>query len=162
MALNTTFEQPIYILHQNRARALIPKSVVLVILGTIFYLGILLNISLLNMDAAQETTIKIGSLIFLLAIIIFSMIIALYRSKIPVFFYQNRLTYKNNIILLTEISGTAPHQDLPDKLFKTQTFNLGKNFMLRNVPTELQMEQYLQQLKAYSQRSPSLSTGIRR
>ena len=141
-----------------------PKGVVLVILGTIFYLGILLNISLLNMDAAQETTIKTGSLIFLLTIIVFSMIIAFYRSKIPVFFYRNRLMYKNNVILLTEMSNTAPQQDLPDKLFKTQTFNLGKNFMLRNVPAELQMEQYLQQLKAYAQKnlslSPSLSTGI--
>ena len=161
MALSSTPEQPLYVLHQHKARALIPKFFTLVILSAIFYLGILLNISLLNLDAAQETSIQSGSLIFLVAIIVFSMIVALHRSGIPTLFYRNRLVYNDKIILLTEINNTTPRQDLLDKIFKTQTFNFGKNFILRNVPAELQIEQYLQQLKAYSQRSPLLSAGTR-
>ena len=60
----TKSEQPLYLLHQNVGRAMIPKFLSLVILGTIFYVGILLNISLLELTAAEETTIKSGALLF--------------------------------------------------------------------------------------------------
>ncbi len=51
-------EQPIYILPQKKSRALIPKILSLLGLGVVFYLGILLNLSLLNLRAGEESIVK--------------------------------------------------------------------------------------------------------
>src|SRR3989344_7857879 len=56
-------EHPLYTLYESKSRALVPKVASLVVLSLIFYLGILLNVSLLELSAGQETTLKTGSLI---------------------------------------------------------------------------------------------------
>ena len=63
-------EQPLYTLNQNKARAIIPKIITYIFLGIIFYAGILLNLSLLNLSSGEETIVKIISSIILLSVIV--------------------------------------------------------------------------------------------
>ena len=142
-------EQSIYILPQDKKRALVPKIVSLTVLGIIFYLAVLLNISLLELTAAEETTIKIVSLIFLLGIIVLGIYLSFHRSNQSYKFYQDKITFMKNQITYLEISNTKSKVDFLDKIFKTVTINCGNNFFIRNVPAQLQIDNYLEKLVAY-------------
>ena len=64
-------EKPAYILTQVKKRLLIPKIITFLVLGIVFYLGVLLNITLLNLSGSTETMAKLIALIVLLLIIAF-------------------------------------------------------------------------------------------
>ncbi len=145
-------EQPLYILHQSIGRALIPKFVSLVVLGAIFYVGILLNISLLELTAAEETTIKSGALLFLILIIAFGLYLALRKAHQPYFFYRNRLVFNKKEWPYSSIVNTTPTQDMIDKVFKTYSINTG-NLHIRNISQEVQLQPYLEQLIQYTKGS---------
>ena len=146
-------EQPIYALAQNKKRALIPKVVSLLGLGIIFYLGILLNISLLDLKAGEETLIKVIALIILLAVLALGIYISFHRANQNYKFYKNRISFLKQQINYLNIINTKPHSDFIDKMFKTYTINLGNKFFLRNIPKTVQIENYLQQLVAYSRKN---------
>ena len=146
-------EQPIYKVYESKKRALIPKILSLVGLSIIFYLGVLLNISLLELDAGQETSLKIGSLVVLILLIMLGIVLAQRKAKIPYLFYSNRMTHGKDIIYFTEISNTIAHKDPFDKYFKTYSINLGKNIFLRHIPDEIQLSGYIQQLIEYAKRT---------
>jgi len=146
-------EQPIYALAQNKKRALIPKVVSLLGLGIIFYLGILLNISLLDLKAGEETLIKVIALIILLAVLALGIYISFHRANQNYKFYKNRISFLKQQINYLNIINTKPHSDFIDKMFKTYTINLGNKFFLRNIPNTVQIENYLQQLVAYSRKN---------
>ena len=80
-------EQPIYVLAQSKKRAIIPKILTFLILGVIFYLGILLNVSLLELDARQETIFKTVPLIILIVVIVVGIFLTLKRAKKKYHFY---------------------------------------------------------------------------
>src|SRR3989344_3225986 len=77
---------PIYVLSQKKSRALIPKILSMVILSVIFYIGILVNISLLDLTAKEETQIKLVSFIILVIINFIGIYVAFHRSA-PYKFY---------------------------------------------------------------------------
>ena len=146
-------EQPIYVLAQNKKRALIPKVVSLISLGIIFYLGILLNVSLLDLKAGEETLIKVIALIILLAVLTLGIYISFHKANQTYKFYKNRISFLKQQINYLNIINTKPHSDFIDKMFKTYTINLGNKFFLRNIPNTVQVENYLQQLVAYSKKN---------
>jgi len=148
-------EQPIYELHQQTTRALIPKLVSFLILGTLFYIGILLNIALLDLSGTQETTVKTTALLFLLVIIIIGIITAVQRSRLPYQFFRDKIRFNKKEIRYTEIINTAPEHNLLDRMFKTYSINLGSGFYLRHVSEEINIQTYLQQLISYSKKSYS-------
>lgn len=151
-------EQPQYILPQNKARAIIPKTVSLIILGIIFYFGILLNISLLKLTGSEETTIQTVSLIVILLAIILGITLSLLNARKKYFFYRNQIQFGKKKILYANITNTAAKQNLFDKIFKTKTIKLSKKFSLKNIPAEIDLQNYLQQLIAYSQKiSPKIT-----
>jgi hypothetical protein len=145
-------EQPIYVLAQNKKRALIPKVVSLLGLGIIFYLGILLNVSLLDLKAGEETLIKVIALIVLLSVLILGIYISFHRANQNYKFYRGRIVFLKQQINYLNIINTKSQVDFIDKMFKTYTINLGNKFFLRNIPNTVQIENYLQQLIAYSKK----------
>ena len=149
-------EQPLYILSQHQPRATLPKIGSLIILGTIFYFGILLNIALLQLSASQETIVKITSLIVVFIIIILGIYHSLHQAKLPYTFYSNQLLWGKKSILYSALLNTTPKQDLMDKFFKTYTINLGQGFFLRNIPREVPIQPYLQQMQQYAARKSSV------
>lgn len=143
-------EQPQYILSQKKSRAIIPKIIVLLILGLIFYLGILLNVALLDLTGSEETTIKLISLIILIMIVGLGIYLAIRRSKLQYFFYRNRLIFGKEEIFYHEILNTKINKDFFDFFFHTYGINLGHNFHLRHIPEEINLENYLNKLIAYT------------
>jgi hypothetical protein len=145
-----TVQKPIYILPQLKARVIIPKIVTFFALGVIFYLGILLNISLLDLSADQQTIAKLGSLAILVIVIVVGIIMAVSYAGTRYFFYPDRIVFNKKLIALHEISNTTPQRDFFDKIFKTYSINLGKHFIIKHISNKVQIEQYLKQLIAYS------------
>tara|TARA_Y100000034_G_scaffold72702_1_gene87609 strand:+ start:810 stop:1265 length:456 start_codon:yes stop_codon:yes gene_type:complete len=143
--------KPIYELPQSKRRALIPKIIILIVLAAVFYLGILLNISLLDLRAGQETLTKSISLIFVIIVIIIGIIITMYHAKTPYRFYRDHLTINKKTVKYTEIVNINPKQDFLDKIFKTYAINLGNHLHLRHIPQEIKIQDYLQQLITYNQ-----------
>ena len=74
-------ELPQYILPQLKTRAIIPKIITLLFLGVIFYLGILLNISLLELNLTQQNITKIISVVLVILIIILGIALAIINSQ---------------------------------------------------------------------------------
>ena len=143
-------EKPIYVLQQNKKRAIIPKILLLFVLGTIFYLGLLLNLRLLDLLGSEETTTKTVSLIILILIIILGVILTIVKANRSYIFYQNRIMFGKKQIFYQEISNTNLKINFIDKMFKTYSISLSKKFRLRNIPQELNLQSYLQQLVNYS------------
>jgi hypothetical protein len=144
-------EQPIYVLSQKKSRALIPKMLSLLGLGIVFYLGILLNLSLLNLRAGEESIVKLIGLGVVFAIVILGAYLAIHHVKLSFKFYNNRIMQGKKKIMYVEIINTKMKQNILDKIFKTYSIELGKNFYVRHIPTSIDIENYLQQLIQYAQ-----------
>lgn len=145
-------EQPVYILPQRKARALIPKITSFLALGALFYAGILLNLYLLEISSETESITKIVSLAFLGLIIIISIIISI-RKTASYQFYHDRIKLRKKQIYYRDILHTNPKQGILDKIFKTYSINLNTKFVLRNIPNNIQISNYLQQLINYAHRT---------
>ncbi len=145
-------EQPVYLLEQSKKRAIVPKVIILIVLGIIFYFGILLNIALLEMSASTETLIRISALIILFILITVGIYLSYRRSVQQYKFFREGITFINKKINYVDIKNTTPKQNLLDKLFHTYQIKLGDNFFLRHIPNDIQVENYLQQLVAYAQK----------
>ncbi|MBT4804978.1 hypothetical protein HON71_02295 [Candidatus Woesearchaeota archaeon] len=143
-------EQPIYVLPQNKKRAIIPKIIIFIVLGIIFYLGVLLNVSLLELDASTESIAKLTSLILLLLIILLGTYLTFHKAMQPYKFYRNRIYFNKKEIKYTLITNTNLKQDFWDKMFKTYSIGLSKKFFLRNIPQTIQINNYLNQLINYA------------
>lgn len=143
-------EQVIYVLPQNKKRAIIPKIVSLVALGIIFYLGVLLNLLLLELTLDQKSLIQIISISILSIIIIFGIYLTIHQAYIPTKFYRTKVVVNKKELYYTSILSIQTKKDFLDKLFKTYSLYLGNNFYLRNIPQEVQLESYLRQLMDYA------------
>jgi len=149
----TPIEQPIYILPQNKKRVIIPQTLTLFILGILFYLGILLNISLLDLLASEETTIQLISLILLILIIIMGIFNAYYQSSKPYTFYKSSLQIKKKTLRYVDINTITQNQNFFDKLFQTYSLTLNQKILLENIPQEVDVQTYLNQLIEYSKKT---------
>lgn len=146
-------EQPVYVLKPSKSRTIIPKAITLFVLSIIFYFGVLLNISLLELRAEQETLLKTITLALLLIIIAAGISLSVINAQRPYFFYRDRITSGKKQIYYPDISNTSPHLDPVDRIFKTYSINMGNKFFLRHIPQNINLEKYLQQLIAYARRN---------
>ena len=148
-------EPPVYILPQNKLRALAPKFITFLVLGIIFYLGILLNLSLMELTNSTENLIQTISLILLLSIIILGIYLAIHRANQAYKFYRNHLLIHKKDLYYINIITITTKQDLWDKIFKTYSINLGNQFYLRHISNSTQITDYLQQFVNYAKREQS-------
>ncbi|MDP3699214.1 MAG: hypothetical protein Q8R47_06545 [Nanoarchaeota archaeon] len=151
--LNQPSEPPLYSAYESKARALIPKTIWLLFLAFIFYLGVLINISLLELDATQETGLKTGALLILAVLIIVGMVLTFRKTSQPYLFYKNRITHGKETLYYVNIDDTSPHTDFIDKMFKTYFIQLGKTFALRHIPENIPLSNYVQQLIAFAKKN---------
>jgi len=145
-------EQPIYTLPQSSTRAVIPKILTILLLSSIFYVGILLNIALLEMTPSEETTVKLVSLVILIIIIVLGIYLAIRRAHLPYQFYHNKITFGKKEVYYTNIETITLHKDPADHIFKTYSLRVGNGFIIRNLSNEIQVQNYLQQLVQYAKR----------
>ncbi len=142
---------PAYVLKQDTKRALIPNILLLLVLSTIFYLGILLNISLLRLTGSEETMVKLGALATLLIIIAIGIFSSLKHVRTPYSFYPTLVTKGKKQIQYKMITDMKVERNMLDKLFKTYSLRLTKSFSITYIPDSVQLEQYITKLVQYSQ-----------
>ena len=131
---------------------MVPKTVTLLILGIIFYVGILVNISLLELTGRDETLLKTGALILVGVVVLLGCLIAYHHARSSYRFYQDRICFEKKEMLYKEIVNTKPKKDILDKIFRTYSINLGKAFFMKNIPEEVSIESYLQQVMEYAKK----------
>ncbi|MEK6938022.1 MAG: hypothetical protein AABX04_03175 [Nanoarchaeota archaeon] len=146
-------EPPLYLLPQNKSRVIVPKLASLIVLGTIFYIGILLNISLLQLNAEEQNIVNIFSLIFLFLIVTLGVYLGYHQVSQPYRFYQNRLALHRKEVFYNQIVQVQKKQSVLDKIFKTYSLDLGNKQFIHNIPQQTQIDTYLQQLVNYSKNS---------
>lgn len=145
-------EQLQYQVFPARQRAVIPKVLTLLFLGTIFYLGVLVNISLLSLESQPETIVRWTALAIILLIVAVGIILAQKHATSPYNFYQTYLQINNKMVTYSTILTITTKQDVFDKMFKTYSVNLGQKNFLRHIPQEIQLQPYIKQLVAYAHR----------
>ncbi|MBI4980907.1 hypothetical protein HZC30_05115 [Candidatus Woesearchaeota archaeon] len=142
--------QPVYVLPQSKKRTLIPKTLLLIVLGVIFYSGILLNIKLLSLTAEEDTMVKIIALGVLTIIVGIGIFLDYHQASQPHTFYQDRLMVEKKEHFYHAIEKVERQQNFWDKLFKTYSVDLGEGVVLRNISAAVPIEGYIQQLVAYA------------
>ena len=143
-------QQPLHVVNQVKKRALIPKISVLIILGIIFYLGILLNLTLLELETSLQSTIELVSSVIVLLLVLIGIIIGIRKATKKYQFFNTNLLVYGKTIPYNTITNTAPKQNWLDKMFKTYSIQLTDKITMRNIPEAVQLEQYLKQMISYS------------
>jgi len=152
-------EQPSYILQKHKPRALIPPICSFIVLSIIFYLGILLNLQLLEFQAADEELARLISLILILLLDCISIYLAIQKSKQPYLFYRTYILHNNKQLPYTSITQPKPEQNLYDKIFHTYSLQLTDTFTIHHIPKETDIQTYINQMSAYNQRSSIQNTN---
>jgi hypothetical protein len=146
-------QKPIYVLPQTKTRALVPKIISLIVLGGVFYLGVLLNLSLLDITKNTASIVNLVSLILLLCVVSLGIFLSFHKANMHYKFYQRTLSQGKKSIDYVDIINITPKQDFLDKMFKTYSINLGKGFHLRNISQKIQISGYIQKLINYSKQN---------
>jgi len=154
--LPNSFENPLYELPQDKRRILIPKTLLLLFLGTIFYIAILLDISFLDLSASEETITKFVALILVIVLITLGAYLS-YRHAKPYHFYRDRISLHKKEVYYLSITKVEKKQNFLDKMFKTYTLDLGVA-RLDNISEEIQIDNYVNQLVNYA-KSKAPATG---
>lgn len=145
-------EQVLYELPQVVTRVLFPKACLLVVLGILFYVGMLLNLSFLDLRADEETLVNIGSLIIVGVIILSGVFMSYKQAQKKYVFLKDRIILGEKEINYHAITNTMKKQNFWDKLFKTYSIKLGEGFQIKNVSLERDVENYIGQLVEYAKK----------
>jgi len=148
--LTPASEPPLYVLPQNKSRVLIPKVASLTILGAIFYSGILLNLSLIQLTPEEQSIANLASLIFLFFIVVLGIYLGYHQSSQPYLFYRDGVIVRKKKVIYSSVVMVQKKQDILDKIFKTYHLDLGNKTSLSNIPEGVQADAYLQQMINYS------------
>jgi hypothetical protein len=145
--------EPLYNLKENLKRALIPKIITYIVLGVIFYLGVMLNIYLLELPGNDETVVNIISLVIITILIVVGIFNTWRKSSQDYVFYQNKIVKGNNELTYLDIVNTEKKKDFIDKIMGTYHINLTNNFKIEYIKDEIEIGDYLQQLITFNSRN---------
>ena len=146
-------EKPQYELSQVKKRVLVPKLILLILLGFVFYVGILLNVVLLDLSAQEETTVQLMSLALIGLLILVGLGLSIVRSHQKYQFFRDRVVFGSRVFYYKDITEPVLVRGLLDTLFKTKKIVLAKGFIISNVDEGVGLEKYLNDLAAYAKRS---------
>ncbi len=158
MLENFNTERTLYSSIQKKKRVIIPKIFTLISLSIIFYIGVLLVISLLKLEASQETTFKISTLIFLILIVFLGIFLSHKHSKKRYIFYKDRIFFNKKEIRYVDINKVINKQNIWDKMFKTYSLKLSKNFSIRHISKEIELESYTKEMVRYAKGNHLIET----
>ncbi len=145
------YEQAKYRVPVVRARFLVPKLILMLVLGAVFYVGVLVNVILLDLNAADETMIKIVALVFVSGLIGVSMYLSVKKAEKEYVFFRSWMELGEEKVLYNSISSIEVSHNIWDTLFRTVQIKI-PGHVLRHVPAEINLHDYLQKLVDYSQR----------
>lgn len=141
-------EIPQYAIKPKLIRLLIPQFLKLVVLCGLFYLGILLNLYLLQIDAPSWLNLVVIGMLVLLLII--QILITHKKAQDWRYeFYSNRLDYfgdRMNSLLYSNIFDIKIKRNFFDLLSGTATIALSKDFKINYVGNYEEVARYCQGL----------------
>jgi fumarate reductase subunit D len=143
-------ERPIYILPKSKKRAIIPKVITLIFLSIIFYFGIIINLALLELDSELKSLIQLSMSGFMAVIVIVGIILAVLRARKRYKFYRNKIMIGKKQILYQQIVKTEIKRSLWDKMFKTYSLSLNKKFVIKQIPSAINISDYIKKLITFS------------
>ena len=129
---------------------IVPKALTLLVLGMVFYLGIILNLSLLQIEQSSYDFVHLVTIIILAFCLICGIILAGLKSKRPYLFYKDKILFGKKQILYQEIIATTIKKNFWDKWFKTYSLALSKNFTIKHIPAAINITDYVKKLVDYS------------
>lgn len=141
-------ETPLYSTGLSLKRILIPKSLTLIFLGSFFYIGIFLNLSLLNIQIPAEWHLYI---ILGIAVLVVLQGILNYMtfSSFRYHFYYDKIIFigkKEVIISYSQIQGISVSQDQFDSFFNTGSIFLSPVHKMMAIENTNQIYFYMQKL----------------
>jgi len=142
---------PQYIIKPNTARIVFSQVVITTLLAFLFYAGIEINISLLEMNIPDNIRILIFAVLALL-VTIQIVLTYLQTSKTQYSVYDNRIQIegiKQEYLMFNSILELNYKKNYLDMMFKTGTLVIGKT-KLKAIPNFDQTFVYLKQLVNYS------------
>lgn len=138
----------LYSLKPNIKRIIIPKIVKLLALCIVFYLGIWVNLLLLDLELSGYIKILIAAIL----VVLFAMepILSYSKaSKISYNFFDDRISLegkKQQSILYRDVTDMALRQNFTDKPFNTYSLMLEPDFRISFINNGSQVYVYLQKL----------------
>lgn len=140
-------EAPLYVLKPDKTRILVPNTIKLAILCIVFYLGVLLNVSLLKISIPNYINILI--IVVLLLLIVIESILSLVKlSRIQYRFFPNRMQVigpRPQYIDFSHVVSVTSKQNFFDKLFGTGTIILG-TYRMKSITNLAPNLDYIQKL----------------
>ncbi len=143
-------EKVLYDLPIHVTRYLVPKIITLVILSIVFYLFLLLNLTLLNVSGGAENSIKLGALFLLLLLVIIGVVHNMVAARHGYLFYANRIKFAHKNVTYYHITEIEKKENFLDKMFKTHSLHLSKKFKIQAIPNTVDLHQYIQQMIDYN------------
>lgn len=148
-------ELPQYTMYLSLRRILIPKAFALLFLGAFFYLGIFLNLIILNIYIPPDIHLYI--IIGILILVVMQAILNYLKySSYTYLFYRDRMIFqgkKELVLLYSDIENLEFKQDAIDKLFNTGTINLVPKHKMKYVENTNQVYFYIQKLIHYQRQT---------
>ena len=146
---NQAPQQQSYIIKKDIIRKELPKIIELILLGGLFYLGIIINLKLLQMQVPKEIN-SLFLVIMIVLIIMQTAITYLKNSKIKYVFYPSKIEKidgKNNSTLYyQQITNISLRRSLIDKIFKTGDIILEPGMNLSDLKNPQRIYVYIKQL----------------
>lgn len=146
--------QPTYVLPQVRTRVIIPKTITLLVLGGIFYLGVILNLSLLQVSQQTSALARSITAAVIVLFLVLGLLIASSRSKKKYLFYRDRIVFGEKQVFYREINSLSRHYSFWDSPFKTYslslTISLNHKFVLKHISRTIDITDYIQKMITYS------------
>ncbi len=138
-------EQPLYVVYQDSKRVLIPKAVQLIILGGLFYFGLMLNLYLLRVEDAK--LINLFAIVGITVLIILQLLLISRKIKTEGYvFYSNRVEFGKKSVFYGNIRNIYFKRGLLDKMFGTGTIVLHPYMDIKKIKNSNQIYFYVQKL----------------
>ena len=139
---------PEYVIRPNVTRVLIPQIIITSVLAVIFYLGILLNVTLLRIFIPGTINMLIISVLALL-VVMQVLLSYLQASKTHYSIYKNRIQIegpKQQYIMFSTIQSMKASKNIFDNMLNTGTLVIEPKIKITAIPNFDQNYQYLNQM----------------
>ena len=144
---------PEYVIRPHVIRSVVPQIIFTIVLATVFYVGIALNVYLLNISI--PTSINILIIIVLVLLIIIQVLLTyLQTSKTRYSIYKNRIQIegvKQEYVMFNSIQEIKMKRGFFDRMFNTGTIIIEPSKLkITSIPDFNQTMAYLNQMVQYS------------
>tara|TARA_Y100000031_G_C7945876_1_gene259224 strand:+ start:117 stop:572 length:456 start_codon:yes stop_codon:yes gene_type:complete len=139
-------ENPSYVLKQENSRIIIPEMLKLLVLVTVLYLALYLNLFLLDYQVSKMFHLVIISV--LLILIAIEIMFKLKKAQ-TYYFYKDRVVQGNKTLNLSN-ANLEIKKNFFDKLLHTETIQLSPEFKLEKIKESNNFYSYLANMIKYT------------